>query len=151
MATSHHHPAQPTGTTNSVPRQLLAPTLIADFAIVAAFAIGGRRTHADIFNFTELAKIAWPFLIALAAGWIVASVIVRVQGASPAATLSKVWPSGIIIWLLTWLGGIGVRIASGDTADGSFPIVTGLFLFAGLIGWRLVALLFRRRDYPTAA
>lgn len=118
-------------------------TVVLDIAIVAGFAIGGRRNHDVLFDLADIFQTAWPFLVALLLGWSAALLAAKVQQRSYSSALRRIIPSGLVIWIFTWLMGLLLRVAAGDTAEGQFPLVTGAFLAAGFIGWRLVALLLR--------
>ena len=52
---------------------------------------------------------------------------------------------GAIVWIVTVAGGMLLRIATGDTAQLPFIIVATITLGVFLLGWRVIALLVRRR------
>ena len=115
------------------------PALALDAALVLVFAAIGRATHdGDVFGpgGIGLAETAWPFLAALAAGWMVSLAWRR-----PSAALR----SGIPIWLVTVAGGMLLRAVSGQGTALAFVIVATVTLAVLLIGWRGVAALVRRR------
>lgn len=115
------------------------PALALDAALVLVFAAIGRATHdGDVFGpgGLGLAETAWPFLAALAAGWMVSLAWRR-----PSAALR----SGIPIWLVTVAGGMLLRAVSGQGTALAFVIVATVTLAVLLIGWRGVAALVRRR------
>lgn len=115
------------------------PALALDAALVLVFAGIGRATHdGDVFGpgGLGLAETAWPFLAALAAGWIVSLAWRR-----PSAALR----SGIPIWLVTVAGGMLLRAVSGQGTALAFVIVATVTLAVLLIGWRGIAALVRRR------
>ncbi len=100
---------------------------VADAAVVAVFIAIGRRSHdegAGGFFVTAL-----PFLAALQTAWLVA----------PRERPTRL-PFGLIVWGLTVVLGLLLRIATGDSAAVGFMIVTTLALGLGLVGWRLVVL-----------
>ena len=53
--------------------------------------------------------------------------------------------SGLIIWVLTVLGGAVLRVASGDGAPASFLIVTASVLLVFLLAMNLLAIFLRRK------
>ncbi|WP_367113118.1 DUF3054 domain-containing protein [uncultured Tessaracoccus sp.] len=78
---------------------------------------------------------AWPFLLACLGAWVVLGVLGdRGYGARAA----------VVSWLVTWLGGLGIRLLAGDTAQGAFVVVAGIALAVLLFGWRGVHRLVRR-------
>ncbi|MGV8845531.1 DUF3054 domain-containing protein [Tessaracoccus sp.] len=112
-----------------------------DLVLVVLFAIVGRSSHAEGLNIPGIAQTAWPFLAACLLGWIVVGLLDD-HGYGPRAAL--------VIWLVTVLGGMGLRILAGDTAEMPFVVVATLVLFSSFFGWRLVALLVRRRAHSSA-
>ncbi len=108
--------------------------LLIDLVLVVVFAAVGRASHGESVAGTMLT--AWPFLVACAAAWIVLLVISD-DGLGRRA--------GVIVWLVTLIGGMALRVAAGDTAAPAFIVVATLFLGATLLGWRAVAGLVRRR------
>ncbi|AUG28897.1 DUF3054 domain-containing protein [Microbacterium hominis] len=111
---------------------LLAAAL--DVALVITFAAVGRASH-DSDVWTGLATTAWPFLAALVLGWLIA------QGWKAPFALGR---TGLPVWAVTLVGGMLLRVASGQGIAVSFVIVAGIVLAVFLLGWRLVALLLRR-------
>lgn len=108
--------------------------LAVDFFFVLVFAAIGRASHG--LSALGILSTAWPFLLACLVAWIiVASLGDRGFGLRAA----------VVVWLVTWLGGVGIRLASGSTADAAFIVVAGLFLALFLWGWRLVRHLVGRR------
>ena len=101
------------------------------------FAVIGRASHdEDPLGFLIT---AWPFLVALIAGHLLAAGLTR----RPRRPWSLAW--GTIVWIVTVAGGMLLRIATGDTAQLPFIIVATITLGVFLLGWRAVALLVRRR------
>ncbi|RUQ98265.1 DUF3054 domain-containing protein [Labedella endophytica] len=126
------------------PRGRVVATFFAlDLVLVVAFAAIGRRTHddGDILGpgGLGLAQTAWPFLVALAVGWGIARAWRR-----PVAPLR----SGVVIWITTVVGGLLLRLASGQGTATAFIVVTTLTLGLLLVGWRLVAAAIARRRGP---
>lgn len=101
--------------------------MVVDLVLVLVFALIGRLSHG--LDAIGILVTAWPFLAACAVAWVIISAIGdHGHGVRP----------GLIAWLVTWLGGLAIRIVSGDTAEWSFMIVAGSFLALFLLGWRLV-------------
>lgn len=110
-------------------------SLVVDLALVVAFVLVGRRSHAEALDVAGIAATAWPFVLAALAGWALAR-----AWRSPTA----VWPTGVVVWAVTVAGGLALRVLAGDTAQVAFMIVATLTLAILLIGWRAVAALVRR-------
>lgn len=113
----------------------ILPAII-DLVLVLIFAVVGRASHAESLTVLGIAQTGWPFLVACIAGWIVVNLLDD-DGYGPR--------SALVIWAVTLLGGMGLRITAGDTAEPAFVIVATLMLFSALFGWRLVARLVRGR------
>lgn len=109
-----------------------------DLVCVVVFAAVGRASHGESVLGTFLT--AWPFLAACAVAWVVLLVLGD-KGTGVRAAL--------IVWPVTLLGGMALRVTAGDTAAPAFIVVASLFLAATLLGWRLVRHLLARR--PAAA
>ncbi len=103
--------------------------LVVDATLVVGFAATGRASH-DSDVLAGLWQTSWPFLSALAAGWLVARAWRR-----PIAPLR----TGAIVWAVTLLGGMLLRLASGQGTAVPFIVVAALTLFALLVGWRAAA------------
>ncbi len=118
----------------SVTAAATAAALAVDAVLVVAFAAAGRASHhGDIL--LGLWTTAWPFLAALAVGW-VATLAWR-RPLAPGRT-------GIPLWIVTVAGGMILRALSGHGTAVPFVLVAAGTLALLLIGWRLVALLARR-------
>lgn len=128
--------ATPTGnsTTREAPRRVAAGA-IADTIAVLAFVLIGRDTHHDAGVLAGLLGTAWPFLLAAALGWAVSR-----AWRSPA----RVWPTGVIVWAVTVLGGLALRGVTGGGLSGGFPLVTAIALAVLLLGWRAIVTLASR-------
>ncbi|MGF3056048.1 DUF3054 domain-containing protein [Microbacterium sp. YY-01] len=108
----------------------LVPAFVIDAVLVIIFAVLGRASHNEepwMFWLT-----AWPFLVALVLAYAVALLLVR--GRKQPWTLT--W--GAVTWFVTVVGGMLVRIASGDTAQLPFVLVATATLALFLVGWRLI-------------
>lgn len=116
-----------------------------DAVAVVVFVLIGRSSHAEGLELIGVWSTAWPFLVALAAGWLVAR-----AWRHPLS----VWPTAIVIWAVTVGGGMLLRAVSGQGTDLAFVIVAATVLAAFLVGWRLVARLVtplvRRRSRVNA-
>ncbi|ALJ19425.1 DUF3054 domain-containing protein [Microbacterium sp. No. 7] len=108
---------------------------VLDVVLVVAFAAAGRASH-DEDVLAGLAHTSWPFLAALAVGWLV----LRAWRA-PAAPVR----TGVGLWIVTVAGGMLLRVVSDQGTALPFVIVATLTLGALLVGWRLLAALVTRR------
>ena len=112
-------------------------SFLLDVTSVLVFVALGRRTHDAGSGVVGYLEVAAPFVLALVVAWLV-------------ILLSKWDPrtlvSGAVIAALTWLLGLLLRatVFDGGTAT-AFVIVAGLFLFATMLGWRVVSLVRGRR------
>ncbi|UGT52435.1 DUF3054 domain-containing protein [Nocardia asteroides] len=107
-----------------------APLLV-DALLVIVFCAIGRRSH-DEAVLAGLLKTVWPFGIGLLVGWAIA--VYAARGARFDAT--ALWPSGIVIWACTLVGGMLLRAVSGQGVAVSFVIVAASVLALFLLGWR---------------
>jgi len=113
------------------------PWFAADLVLVVVFAASGRSSHDENLDAIAVLATAAPFLAALVVGTV---------ATRPWRTVNDVWPWGVVVWLVTALGGLGLRLAFGGTADGAFPLVASGMLGLFLLGRRAVAgLLIRNR------
>lgn len=112
----------------------IIPALI-DLALVIVFALIGRASHDRTPGFLGLLETAWPFLIACLLGWLVVTLLEDGGFGLRAAG---------VIWLVTVVGGLGLRILAGGGAAVPFILVAAGVLAAFLWGWRLVVWLVRR-------
>lgn len=113
------------------------PAFILDVVLVMIFAAIGRASHEQ--NPAEFLLTAWPFLVALVGGHLIALLL----PGRPRRPWSPLW--GAVVWIVTVTGGMLLRIAAGDTAAVPFIIVATLTLGLFLVGWRLLTALLRRR------
>lgn len=119
---------------SSPPAIVLALALDALFVVL--FAIVGRSSHSLELTAAGIADTAWPFLVGLVVMW--------------AATLAWRAPfapvrSGLPVWLGTVVIGLLLRALAGGGTALAFVIVAALTLLLLLVGWRLIALIARRR------
>lgn len=122
---------------------------VIDVVLIVVFAVIGRSSHGEAASAVGLWTTAYPFL----AGWAIAYVT---SGAW--ARPLRLWPTGVVAWILTVFVGMAIRVATGQgVVDGnplpiSFVIVATIVLGVFLLGWRLVArALLRARSARTAA
>ena len=104
--------------------------LIFDCCCVLLFVVIGRASHAKGETLAGAASTAWPFLAGLAGGWLAARAWRRPFG---------LFPAGVGAWLGTVVGGMVLRVASGQGTAVAFIGVALAFLGLFLLGWRLVA------------
>lgn len=97
-----------------------------DALLVLLFTAVGRATHSGEV-LTGLEQTAWPFLVALGLGWVVARV-----WRAPMASLR----TGVPIWLVTVVVGMTLRPIVGQGVEFGFVVVTTFLLFVLLVGWR---------------
>lgn len=64
----------------------------------------------------------------------------------PIATHSRIWPQGLLVWVVTVALGLGLRVATGATAAVAFIIVATLVLGLFLMGRRLITGLIQRKS-----
>lgn len=106
-----------------------------DLACVVLFVVLGTRTHQS----DNLVQVAAPFVAALAVGWLVAIPLRNPESMA----------SGLVIWLVTLVGGMLLRRTFGDGTAAAFIGVATVFLAVTMLGWRgIAALILRRRGQP---
>ncbi|MDI3331044.1 MAG: DUF3054 domain-containing protein [Micrococcus sp.] len=107
-----------------------ALALAVDAALIILFATLGRRTHESGMDPAGILWTALPFLIA----WAAATLATH-------RSWTRLWPSGVVVWLVTVVGGLLLRVLFGDTAAFSFQLVTAGVLGVFLLSRRLVTAL----------
>ena len=119
-------------------RAHVALALVLDAALVVVFAAIGRANH-DRGVLGEaglgLASTAWPFLVALALGWLVC-----LGWRRPLSIVRTAVP----VWVVTVAGGMFLRAVSDQGTALPFVIVATVTLLVLLVGWRLIAAVVRR-------
>jgi hypothetical protein len=103
---------------------------VIDILSILVFVMLGRKSHHEDGSFLSATlKVAAPFLIALAVGWVVAR----------AWKAPTSFATGITIWLVTIVGGMLLRhfVFSKSTAT-AFIVVASTFTLVFLVGWRMV-------------
>ena len=104
---------------------VLAATL--DVVAIIAFVVIGRRSHHEGEAVSGVLRVAAPFLIGLAVGWVVA----RAWKAPTDTT------TGMVIWPFTVVVGMLLRrFAFDDGTALAFIIVASVFTGLLLVGWR---------------
>ena len=104
-------------------------SLLLDAALVVVFVLIGTRNHDTNTGAGGVATVAAPFLIGLAAGWLVTR-------AWKAPTAVK---TGVLIWVVTIVVGLVLRRFAWDEGTaGAFVIVAAVFNAFTLVGWRVI-------------
>lgn len=106
-----------------------------DLLWVLVFALVGRASHAESLDLAGIALTAWPFIVALVAGWVTILMLKRT---------GLLLVEGVALWALTVVAGLWIRVNGGATAEPAFITVASIFLASGLLGWRLVNWLLTR-------
>jgi hypothetical protein len=109
--------------------------VVLDCCCVLLFVIIGRASHAKGESVAGIASTAWPFLAGLAGGWLAARAWRRP---------TRLFPAGVGAWLGTVVGGMVLRVVSGQGTAVAFIAVALAFLGLFLLGWRLAAALASR-------
>jgi hypothetical protein len=104
--------------------------LAIDAALVLVFATIGRASHERGLSVLGVLETAWPFLAALAVGWLA----LRAWRA-PTALLR----TGLPLVAITVAGGMLLRLASGAGTAVAFIVVASITLLVLLLGWRAIA------------
>lgn len=123
-------------------RRSVVLAALLDVVLVVVFATIGRASHdRGVFGDNGLGPLetAWPFLVALVVGWLVA-----VAWRRPSA----LWPTGVLVWIVTVVGGMLLRFLSGQGTALAFVIVAAITLALFLLGWRAIAGFLARRRSP---
>ena len=107
-----------------------------DVMLILGFAALGRRSHEEGSSVVGIVEVAAPFLIALVVGWLVAR-----AWRAPASLRT-----GVIVWLVTVVGGLALRSVVFDRGIApAFCVVALLTLGVLLLGWRAIARYLPRR------
>lgn len=115
-----------------------AVTIVIDAALVIVFCVLGGLSH-SLGEPDAVARIVfsiWPFLAAL--------IVVHVVALATSVDASRVVP-GILIWLVTFAGGMALRALTGQGTAWAFIIVAAVTLAVFLIGWRVINVFVQRR------
>lgn len=111
-----------------------------DVVLVLIFALTGRGSHQESLTMLGVLQTAAPFLLALAALTLLSR---------PWTTHSRIWPTGVLVWLGTVALGLALRVLFGATAAVPFIIVATIVLGVLLVGRRVVTTLVARRSVRT--
>ncbi|MCL1868954.1 MAG: DUF3054 domain-containing protein [Promicromonosporaceae bacterium] len=110
-----------------------------DAVMVIVFLLLGTASHDSAKDGTaHVVMLGVVFLVGLAAGW----------GASRAwRSPGRLWPTGVIVWLVTVAVGVGLRgvLVSDAGYAPSFLVVATVALGVLLLGWRALFLIPPRR------
>lgn len=116
-------------------------SVVADVACVCLFVALGREAHQEGDALAGFLGTAAPFLIALAAAWLLV-VALRWSAAG--------LPGGALVWFVTWALGLTLRgVVFHEGTAAAFVIVAATFLAVTMLGWRTAVLLVRRRRSST--
>ncbi|MFD0854169.1 DUF3054 domain-containing protein [Actinomadura adrarensis] len=110
--------------------------VLVDVVCVLVFVGIGRATHDEALSLGGYLGTAWPFLVALGVGWAVTQAWKRAE---------RIWPTGVVVWVVTVALGMVLRAVSGQGTDPAFVVVATLFLGAVLLGWRGLFVGLRQR------
>ncbi|MFZ3453396.1 DUF3054 domain-containing protein [Arthrobacter sp. 7Tela_A1] len=110
--------------------------LAADVVLIVAFAALGRDTHAHGLDPAGVAVTASPFIAACLAGWLLLRAWHRPY---------TLWPTGILLWLITAGAGLAIRAVAGGGTALSFQLVTFGVLGAFLLVPRFAAAVMHGR------
>jgi hypothetical protein len=108
------------------------PAAVADAVAVLAFTLIASHDGSFVAAF---GRVVWPFALAALIGWAVTR-----AWQDP----SRVWPTGVLIWVVTVIGGLALRGVSGQGLAWSFALVTAIFLAITMLGWRALTTALRR-------
>ena len=108
------------------------PALVADVVAILVFAILGRSSHDEANTLLGVLGTAWPFLVGALVGHVLCFVISPLRGDQAS------WRPGLMVWIATLVGGMLLRLSSGDTAAWSFVVVASIVLATFLVGWRIL-------------
>jgi FtsH-binding integral membrane protein len=108
---------------------------LVDLVTVLVFVGIGRSVHDHGVNPSGVVSTAWPFVVGLAAGWIL-TMVRRQSGSTPVA--------GLTICVVTVFVGMVLRVVAGQGTAFAFVLVALGFLGLFMIGSRLLAAQVRR-------
>lgn len=120
-------------TVSSSRRHRLGGTVMAvtvDLVVIISFVAIGRRNHDEDMSLGGFIHSVTPFVIALAATWVI--------GRIWRAPMSR--SSGVTVWVGTIVAGMVIRkFVFDDGTATAFVIVATVFLGSFLNGWRVLA------------
>ena len=103
-----------------------------DVVLTIAFAAIGRASHKEGVTPYGVLETAWPFLVGLVVGWLIATMLNKRRYP---LTLRTSWP----VWISTVAVGMLLRWATHQGTAMAFVIVATITLGVLLLGWRLLA------------
>lgn len=106
-----------------------------DTLIVLVFVAIGRSSHHHGLRLSGFLSTTWPFAVGLGLGWLYLT-IRRRSGAS--------LRGGVDVWLCTVIGGMVLRVLSGQGTAFAFIFVALGFLGGLMLGLRMVAARYLR-------
>ena len=118
------------------PTRSTVTALAADLVCVVVFCTIGRRSHAEGLTVAGIAETARPFLTGTLAGW---------QAARAWQRPASLYPTAVIIWVVTVVVGMLLRKATSAGTAGSFIVVASITTAVLLLGWRAIAKVLARR------
>lgn len=108
-----------------------ALALAADVLCVLVFVLVGRSSHREALTLPGVAQTAWPFLVGLGAGWLLARAAARGRPQS--------LRGGLVVWAVTVGAGMALRAIAGQGTETAFVVVAAVVLGVLLLGWRAAA------------
>ncbi|MFZ2511078.1 MAG: DUF3054 domain-containing protein [Gordonia sp. (in: high G+C Gram-positive bacteria)] len=115
--------------------------LALDVIGVAVFVAIGRINHAHGLALAGYANALWPFLVGLAAGWLLTAAISAARERSWAP--QQLWVGAFCVVTVVALG-MPLRWLSGQDVAVAFVIVATVSNTVLLIGWRIAARVMAR-------
>lgn len=105
--------------------------ILIDLVLVVVFCVIGRLSHAEgiLSDLPGLLNTTWPFVLAL----LLAHGVLLLRKAQPERMLP-----GVMVWFLTVVIGLLLRVFSGQGTAVPFIIVATLTLALFLLGWRAI-------------
>jgi peptidoglycan/LPS O-acetylase OafA/YrhL len=114
----------------------VAVAAVVDVVLVVVFVLLGRSSHGEQLSPGGFLTTSWPFLVGLAAAWAVARAWRRPLSAR----------TGLLLWVVTVVVGLLLRLVSGQGAPFAFVVVASIVLGAFLVGWRVLLVALDRRS-----
>lgn len=114
------------------------PAVVVDVVAIIAFAILGRRSHAEAGTLLGVLGTAWPFLAGALIGHAICRSVVTLRGDQAG------WRPGVVVWASTLVLGMLLRLITGSTAAWPFVVVASIVLAVLLLGWRGIFRLIHR-------
>lgn len=119
-----------------------AVAVLLDVVAVVVFAALGRRSHDGEDGVLAVLDIAWPFLVGVAVGHLLLTLVPGIRAWHPATRAA-----GAVVWPATLVTGMLLRLLTGDGTAWSFVAVATGVLGAALLGWRIVLALVSDRRF----